>query len=352
MSHYEERLEHDLNAIRQAVLAVGKIIGAATKESVRALLQRNRAMASKVILGDLHVNRTIRDIDRRCHAFVARHLPSAGPLRFVSSVLRLDVGLERIGDYAVTIGREAVQLSQDAPPAIAADIEMMCDQALAMYDQAMLAFEKGDPGIARGAIGTTGQLKTTFDKVFDDLIREGDKGSRPVRDLVALMVVLNRLERVRDQAKNICEEIVFAATGETKRPRKYEVVFVDEHNQRLGPMAAALARKGWSDHAHFTTAGWNPADAFDPAISEFIDSRGLEVPGGKPARLDTSHDRLNEYDVIVVLRASAGEQIPEIPFHTVLLEWEIQGTDPEELFKQLSVEVHDLADCLFGAGVA
>ena len=70
---------------------------------MHALLTRDRELAAEVILGDLPINREVRAIDALCHAFVARHLPSAGHLRFVSSVLRLNVELERIGDYAVTI---------------------------------------------------------------------------------------------------------------------------------------------------------------------------------------------------------------------------------------------------------
>lgn len=350
MSHYEERLEHDLTGIRARVVSIGHVIEAASKESVRALLQRDRATASQVILGDLHINREIREIDRLCHAFVARHLPSAGPLRFVSSVLRVGVGLERIGDYAVTIGREAVQLSDDPPASLAADIEMMCDQALAMYSQALEAFEKQDAGRAKGAIGTAGNLKTTFDRVFADLVREGDKGSRPIKDLFALMVVLNRLERIRDQAKNICEEIVFAVTGEQKQARRYKVLFVDERNDRFGPMAAALCNKAYAGCAEFSTSGWDPAGALDGPMKAHLDERGLVPPQAGPARLDDSHDALNDCDVIVGLQGDLRAHVPAIPFHTVLLEWDVQDGDPVEIFKQLTVRCADLAEALCGPG--
>ena len=55
----------------------------------RALLTLDRDLAYATVLGDKPINREIRELDRLCHAFVARHLPSAGHLRFVSSVLRL-----------------------------------------------------------------------------------------------------------------------------------------------------------------------------------------------------------------------------------------------------------------------
>ena len=70
---------------------------------------------NEVVLGDLVVNRRVRKLDSKCHAFVARHLPSAGHLRFVSSVLRLSIALERVGDYAVIIARELAQLESPPP---------------------------------------------------------------------------------------------------------------------------------------------------------------------------------------------------------------------------------------------
>ena len=137
MSHYEERLEADLGKIRGRLKEIGTQVEEAHKAAVHALLTGDRALAYETILSDHPINREIRGIDQACHAFVARHLPSAGHLRFVSSVLRLGVGLERIGDYASTICREAVQLSAPPSKAVARDIDLMADQSRGVLRQAM-----------------------------------------------------------------------------------------------------------------------------------------------------------------------------------------------------------------------
>ena len=108
-----------------AVASVARHVQTALERSVHALLARDRQASAETILGDLRINRETRAIDRRCHAFVARHLPTAGILRYVSSVLRLNIALERIGDYATTIARTVPHLSTDAPPVVKRDIEMM-----------------------------------------------------------------------------------------------------------------------------------------------------------------------------------------------------------------------------------
>ncbi len=114
MSHYEKRLESDLNRIREFLVAVAGQVESALKDSIHALMTGNEILAHATALGDKPVNRAIRELDKQCHGFIALHLPSAGHLRFVSSVMRIGIELERIGDYAVTIGRESVQLEK--PP--------------------------------------------------------------------------------------------------------------------------------------------------------------------------------------------------------------------------------------------
>ncbi len=125
MSHYEERMQRDLDEIRDRVAEIGSQVETAVRSAVEALLSRDVAAAAEIVLADHSINRATREVDALCHVFVARHLPSAGVLRTISSVLRLTVGLERVGDYAVTIGRETAQLDSAVPETIAKDAQMI-----------------------------------------------------------------------------------------------------------------------------------------------------------------------------------------------------------------------------------
>ena len=196
MGHYEQRLEHDIQEIRDRVASVGKHVNRALKDSVHALMTLDRAMAYQTVLGDHAINRAIRDLDRHCHAFVALHLPSAGHLRFVSSVLRLNVALERVGDYAVSISREATQMQLKPADTIGTDIELLAEQCRSAFKQAMRAFNEANADLARGAIGMSRQLGPVYDKVLQDLLAEGEGGKRTLRDLFGLLMVCNRLGRV------------------------------------------------------------------------------------------------------------------------------------------------------------
>ena len=94
---YEARMQEDLDEIRQRLGRLSDLIESQVGDAVHSFLEDDRNLANDVVLGDRRVNRKIREIDHLCHAFIVRHAPSAGHLRYVSGVLRLDVALERIG---------------------------------------------------------------------------------------------------------------------------------------------------------------------------------------------------------------------------------------------------------------
>ena len=85
MKHYEKRLEQDEQDIRTKTAAVAALVVAALKNAVHAVLAGNRQLANLIVLGDGEINRATRSIDRDCHLFIVRHLPSAGHLRLMSA---------------------------------------------------------------------------------------------------------------------------------------------------------------------------------------------------------------------------------------------------------------------------
>jgi phosphate transport system protein len=359
MSHYEERLQADLDQIRNRLAAVAQQVSKAQRDAVRALLTGDRALASRTILGDLPINRAVRRIDKACHVFVVRHLPSAGHLRFISAVMRLTIELERIGDYAGTICREAVQLEKPPPPVVARDIELLAEQSQRLLGQAFEAWDQGNAELARGTLGMAGQARDTFGKVIRDLVQAGETSDHSIADLLALQVVLHRLGRVTDQAKNICEETLFAVAGEEKSPKFWRILFVDAKDDGVGRLAAVYANKAYEEIGRFKSAGWDPGESLDPRYARFMEQRGLVPSHHVPRSLEQLPQGLGSYHVVVSLGADPHRRLEEIPFHTVALEWEappdLEGLDAEraealiaESFHRLSLEIRDLMGLLRG----
>jgi phosphate transport system protein len=348
-SHYEERLQKDLAWIQDLVVIVGNSITEALGNAVRAVLTLDKDLAAATVIGDYTINRQTRELERLCHAFVARHLPGAGHLRYVSSVLRLTIGLERIGDYAATISRSAAQLSALPPPVVARDIEMMAEHARRMLVEALLSFQSRDVAAAQATLTTAAQFAEYFDKVFADLITEGESHSRPVTDLFSLMATFNRLERVIHQAKNICEETIFVATGRTKGEKVFHILFLDAANNGASQIAEQFTRKAFPQSGRYRSAGWQAAEDIDPVWEKFAQTVGLDLGKAWPTTLASLRDQLDEFNLIVGLGKDCREQIGKVPFHTIVLAWDLDPTaGPEAVYRELTPRIRDLMERLRG----
>lgn len=358
-SHYEARLEADLERIRERVAKVAERIEEGLQNSLQALLALDKKLAYQTVLGDFPINRSIMEIDRLCHYFVARHLPSAGHLRFISSVLRMSVELERIGDYAVTISRETVQLSRPLDKLVAGEAERLAKDTFQMFEQALRAFKEQNAELAKATMSYGHQIDRSFAAVFDELVEAGQEHKGPVRDLFGTLVIFNRLERVSDQATNLCEETIFAVTGETKQAKAYRVMFLDQGNDCRSQIAAAIAKKAYPESGIYTSAGLHPVDKLDPVCTTFMDERGIDLRGESPRSIHEVHG-WSDFRVIVSLQGPIHDYVSDVPFRTVALEWDIpeppgkEATEAEararleEIYKQMALEIRILMETLRG----
>jgi protein-tyrosine-phosphatase len=176
-----------------------------------------------------------------------------------------------------------------------------------------------------------------------------------------MFAVFTQLKRVADQAKNLCEETVFAATGDTKAPKVYNILFIDEDNSCQSQIAAAIARKNFPESGNYTSAGRQPAAEPNPAMVEFLDSHGASLADtAKPKPIDMTPLQLTTQHVIVSLQGPVKSYFDQIPFHTTPLEWDVgpapQSSDAagvkrlEELYRDTAVLIRDLMEALRGEG--
>jgi len=359
MSHYEERLEKDLIVIREQVADMAELVETAVKNAMHALQTGNAKLASATVLADHPINRAMRQIDQLCHKFIATHLPSAGHLRLLSSVIRANIQLERIGDYAVTIAREALQLSSPPSGSMSSELERVSNETHLMLRQSIKAFNELSPEMAKATMVLEEQMENDLDIIYSELMANADRDV--VTNLLVIFAVFTQLKRVADQAKNLCEEAVFAATGGTKEPKVYNILFIDEDNSCQSQIAVAIARKNFPESGHYTSAGRQPAAELNPAMIAFLNSHGASLEdNAKPRPLDITPLELTTQHVIVSLQGPVSAYFDQIPFHTTPLEWDV-GPAPEkddeaginrleEIYRDTAVQVRDLMEMLRGEG--
>ena len=354
MLHLEKRLENDLTAIRDRIAEQASKVETAVVDALQALQTGNKQRAYTTILNDYPINRASREIDRLCHRFIAVHLPSGAHLRLLSAVIRVNIELERVGDYAVTIAREGVQLRSTPADAMGRELERMASETLLMFKQATRAFNELNAELARSTMVMSDAMEYNLSNVYQEIA--DTTAVTDIKDKLALFVVFNQLKRVADQAKNLCENAVFAAIGAEKSPKVFNILFVDQDNSSLSQLAEAIARKNYPEIANFRSAGQIAADSLNPDLVGFLSQRGMYVDDLRPEAInDLSARDIANQDVIVCLQDNINRYLDEVPFHTSVLYWEIeQESGPgdqeemEKLYRSLALQIKDMMDLLRG----
>lgn len=350
-SHLEQRLENDMNTIRSRVIEQARNVQTGVNDAVRALQTGNHELAYATILNDHPINRTMREIDRLCHKFIAVHLPSGAHLRLLSSIIRVNIELERMGDYAVVIAREAIQLNTPPEGTMSREIDRLAAESLLMLKQAIDSFEELNAELARSTMVIVKSMEYNMDVIYDEIAQNNQKQN--IKNTLALFVIFTQLKRVADQAKNLCEDTVFAVTGEQKAAKVYNILFIDEDNSTLSQLAETIARKNHPDICHYRSAGRTPSAHISPNLISFLDSMSVDSSDLSTSGLDDiSHQEISQQHVIISLQGDVSSYIEQIPFHTNVLQWDMssesENQDMENLYRTLALHIKDLLGLLLG----
>ena len=171
------------------------------------------------------------------------------------------------------------------------------------------------------------------------------------------MGALTHIERISDQAKNLCEEALFLVTGEEKPYKVYKVVFLDERNDAASQMAEAIARKAFPQSGNYSSSGSQPAEKLRSDMVEFMQGRGYSFADIRPRALDLLPEELEEVHVLVSLEGPVTNFLREIPFHTIDLQWNLpkipaensgQGQEWQAIYQALTLKIRELMQALRG----
>lgn len=347
MSHFEERMEADLQIIRGRLWKIGEDVDAALHSAKKVMILRDSELAYQTVLGDYPINRESRECDRLCHTFIARHLPGAGPLREMAATARVNVALERIGDYAVTISREALQLTSTISEQLTNDIDAMFDESISILSDSRKSFRDGNADMAIALMKVAKRVQNRMDGVYETLFAEDDRMDGAT--MMATFVVFNLLKRIVDQAKNICDQTVYAVKGIAKIPKTYRVLFLDQPGSGMAQLATAIGRKNYPESGFFMPATPGEAESVSTDLQGFLVERGLPDENLVTEQLEVSEHDLDDFTIIVSLNGEYSDYISKVPFHTSAFNWVLPGdNDLKQNYRMLREEIQQLMNCMAG----
>lgn len=363
MPHFEETLQRDIDRIRRKVREMAGLCGMALEGCLHALADKNRQIAYSVIIRDQRIDELEKEIDRLCLEFIVRQQPVAGTLRFAYVTIKINSELERVGDYAESIARQILQLSTIDVALPIERYKEIADIAIPMFHNAVEAFLAQDTTLARKTMEAEEKVDRLRHALNAEFLEQSQDEKIPLAAVSPLMTIVNRLERVADQAKSICQETLYMCTGEYVKHSGSEVIrvlFVDDHNCSGSQMAEAIGSSLKQPKFVFTSAGLE-RKPIDQKTVEFLAKRGIDISHKASMTVDQV-PHFDHYQVMIALTKAAMRVFPPPPTKAVVLDWsitdpsEVQGSPEvvqkayEETFTYLKAHIHDLVEAVLGDG--
>jgi len=154
-------------------------------------------------------------IEEGVQSLLARQTPVAADLRLVLAVLRVNLHLERMADYCVTVAK-LTKLMGDLNvlgDAIGRSIEDMGQRAEQMIQVALEAFAKRDATMAETLVELDELIDRANRHAINDVLSLGDSAEE--REYGLRMLIVSRcVERIGDHAVDIGEQVAYLVTGE------------------------------------------------------------------------------------------------------------------------------------------
>ncbi len=207
----ETHFHQELSQLKSEILRMAGLVERAISNAIDSLTQRDTPLAEKTIQQDAQINEVELDIDERCLNLLALHQPMAGDLRFITSAMRINTELERIGDLAVNIAERVVSLNQEPQLKPYIDIPNMADISKKMLRDVIDAFVSGDAALARSVCERDDQVDGLNNQIFRELLTYMMEEPKTITRAVHLIIVSRYLERIADHATNIAEGVIFMA---------------------------------------------------------------------------------------------------------------------------------------------
>ena len=207
-------LQEELDQLEAGLQEEGERVLRALRGCVRALRERDAGLADEVIGFDDEVDASYLAIEEGIQSLLARQTPVAVDLRLVLAVLHVNLHLERMADYCVTVAKLTKLVADVEPDAdLVAGFDEMGERAEEKIRVALDSFASRDADRAETLVELDELIDRANRRAVKQVIAIGGDDER--REGGLRMIVVSRcLERIGDHAVDIGEQTAFLVTGD------------------------------------------------------------------------------------------------------------------------------------------
>ncbi|MGQ9472124.1 MAG: phosphate signaling complex protein PhoU [Candidatus Aminicenantales bacterium] len=211
----ERYFDEELNRLNKRLLHMANIVEESVALSVKGLKDRREEFSQEVLKREHDVNLMEIEIDELCIKLLARRQPVASDLRFIVSAMKIAGELERIGDLAVNIAEDSLELLKVPLLKPLIDIPRMATIAQSMVKDSLTAYVSRDEKLARAVCERDDEVDSLNDQIFRELLTYMIGDLSTINRAVGLILIGRHLERIADHATNIGEDVIYLVLGKT-----------------------------------------------------------------------------------------------------------------------------------------
>ena len=210
------QFEAELEEVRTIASRMGAMVEDAVRNSVQALTDRDRELATSVIEGDADINRLHMQLREEVFIVISTQQPVASDLRLLIGVMYIGAEIERMGDYAVRIAKRTLRLTDEPEGngAVLVDIARMGELVERQVHDILDAFIHVDKDAAERVAEADDPIDKLYRKVFTEQLAALAEDPEHALRSHYILNIAHTLERIADRVTNVAEDIVFLATGE------------------------------------------------------------------------------------------------------------------------------------------
>jgi len=215
--HTSTHYEKELSEVKEGLLYLGALTEKAIEQAMASLLERDSVLARRVIVEDERIDVLDMETEERCIRLLALRQPAARDLRFITTAIKINGHLERIGDMAVNIAQKAIALNEEPQLKPYIDLPRMAEITRRMIQNSLDALVREDLPLADEVRREESTVDSLNDQIFRELLTFMLEDPRTIHRALLIMQISKNLERIADHAKGIADMVIYMVTGESVR---------------------------------------------------------------------------------------------------------------------------------------
>ena len=210
-------LQREIERLKKHVLSLCALVEDQVQMALRAVLDRDDALADEVERRDLDIDQREIEVEEECMKTLALHQPVAVDLRLIIATMKINNDLERIGDMAVNIARKGRALVGEPPVEVSFDLGTMWAKTQAMLRDSIDALVNMDVAQANEVCRRDDEVDRMKHQFRIEIEERIARQPSRVGAYLRLLAVSRNLERIADLATNIAEDVVYLVEGRIVR---------------------------------------------------------------------------------------------------------------------------------------